>query len=291
MMQENALEIKNVERRYDAFTLGPVSLTLPSGCICGLVGENGAGKSTLMRIALGVEQPDAGQAQVLGVDSASQDFVKIKEDIGVVLDDSGFPETMNALQVGRMLRDIYRHWQGDVYGELLRRFNLPEKKAFKDYSRGMRMKLGLAAALSHQPKLLLLDEATSGLDPMAREELLELLGEFAREEGHSIFMASHIVSDLEKLCDYIACIHRGKLLLFEERDALMVAYRVLRLPRERGEEVPPEAFVFRRDGPYGAEMLVRRAMISQAFQTEFTTLEDIVLFMIRAAAGGEEESA
>ena len=282
-MQENALEIRGVERHYNAFTLGPVNLTLPTGCICGLVGENGAGKSTLIRIALGAERPDAGQALVLGADSATQDFVGVKEDIGVVLDDANFPETMNAHQVGRMLRDIYRQWRGDVYEALLERFDLPGRKAFKDYSRGMRMKLGLAAALSHQPRLLLLDEATSGLDPMAREELLELLGEFARQEDHSILLSSHIVSDLEKLCDYIACIHRGQLLLFEEKDALMDAYRVLRLPMERVGEVPGEAIVSRRDGPYGAELLVRRALISPAFQTEFTTLEDIVLNLIRAA--------
>jgi ABC-type Na+ transport system ATPase subunit NatA len=199
----NAIELSHVTKHFPGFTLQDLSLTVPSGTICGLVGENGAGKSTTIRLLMGALRPDSGTCTVLGADSAAPEFLSLKEDIGVVLDEAYFPESLNALQVGGVMAKTYRRWDGKQYQNYLTRFGLPEKKPFKDFSRGMKMKLAIAVALSHSPRLLVLDEATAGLDPIVRDEVLEIFNEFTREEDHSILISSHILSDLEKLCDYI----------------------------------------------------------------------------------------
>ena len=157
----NAIELSHVTKHFPGFTLQDLSLTVPSGTICGLVGENGAGKSTTIRLLMGALRPDSGTCTVLGADSAAPEFLSLKEDIGVVLDDAYFPESLNALQVGGVMAKTYRRWDGKQYQNYLTRFGLPEKKPFKDFSRGMKMKLAIAVALSHSPRLLVLDEAGS----------------------------------------------------------------------------------------------------------------------------------
>ena len=176
----NALEIHGLTKKRGEFVLQGLELTLPAGCIMGLIGENGAGKSTTIRLILNSLGRDGGTIAVYGKDNRALTALE-REDIGVVLDEVGLPEYMNAAQIGRMLAGIFRRWQPEVYEGYLRRLGLPEDKAFKDYSRGMRMKLGLAAALSHQPRLLLLDEATSGLDPVVRDEILTIFADFTRD--------------------------------------------------------------------------------------------------------------
>ena len=193
----NAIELSHVHKSFGAFAIQDLTLAVPSGTICGLVGENGAGKSTTIRLLMGALSPDSGSIQVLGEDVLSRDFQAIKEDIGVVLDEAYFPEVLNARQVGRVMAKTYRQWSDETYQNFLRRFDLPENKAFKNFSRGMRMKLAIAVALSHNPKLLVLDEATAGLDPIVRDEVLELFNDFTRQEDHSILISSHILSDLE----------------------------------------------------------------------------------------------
>lgn len=281
----NAIELSHVTKHFPGFTLQDLSLTVPSGTICGLVGENGAGKSTTIRLLMGALRPDSGTCTVLGADSAAPEFLSLKEDIGVVLDEAYFPEVLNASDVGRIMANTYRNWEPDTYEGYLQRFGLPRDKAFKDFSRGMKMKLALAVALSHRAKLLLLDEATSGLDPMVREEVLDILLDFTREEAHTVVLSSHIVSDLEKVCDYIAFLHQGKLLLFEEKDRLLEEYALVRLPVAQLQELDPAAIAGQRVGPYGAEALVRREKIPAGFVMEHTSLEDIILFLARK--GGE----
>ena len=174
----NAIELSHVTKHFPGFTLQDLSLTVPSGTICGLVGENGAGKSTTIRLLMGALRPDSGTCTVLGADSAAPEFLSLKEDIGVVLDEAYFPESLNALQVGGVMAKTYRRWDGKQYQNYLTRFGLPEKKPFKDFSRGMKMKLAIAVALSHSPRLLVLDEATAGLDPIVRDARTgELLGD------------------------------------------------------------------------------------------------------------------
>lgn len=277
----NAIEIKGLEKRYEGFRLGSFDLTLPSGCIMGLVGENGAGKSTTIKLIMNAIGRDAGEISVLGVDNRSAGFRDIKEDIGVVLDEAYFPEVMSARNVGKVMALTYKNWDAAAFEGYLKKFSLAPDKIFKDYSRGMRMKLAIAAALSHGAKLLILDEATSGLDPMARDELLDIFNDFTRDENCSILLSSHIVSDLEKICDYIAFLHRGRLVLCEEKDRLLEEYALVRLPEERLSELSEESIISRRASGYATEALVLRGGIPAAIPTEHTSLEDIILFLAK----------
>ena len=280
----NAIEIKGLTKQYQGFRLGSYDLTLPSGCILGLVGENGAGKSTTIRLIMDAITRDAGTVTVLGVDNQSPEFAAVKEDIGVVLDEAYFPEVLSAANVGKIMACTYRRWDMEKYRGYLSRFDLDDRKLIRDYSRGMRMKLAIAVALSHDPKLLILDEATSGLDPMVRDEILDIFNEFTRDPGHSILLSSHIVSDLEKICDYIAFLHKGKLMLCEEKDQLLEEYALVHLSAERFADLPEDSIVGRKNGRFGVEALVLRSRVPQDLPVEHTNLEDIILFM---AKGGE----
>lgn len=280
----NAIELSHVTKRFPGFTLQDLSLTVPSGTICGLVGENGAGKSTTIRLLMGALRPDSGTCTVLGADSAAPEFLSLKEDIGVVLDEAYFPESLNALQVGGVMAKTYRRWDGKQYQNYLTRFGLPEKKPFKDFSRGMKMKLAIAVALSHSPRLLVLDEATAGLDPIVRDEVLEIFNEFTREEDHSILISSHILSDLEKLCDYIAFLHQGQLLFCDEKDRLLEEYAVFTGTAEQADSLRSEAVVGRvSSGLGGARCLVRRSEVPPTLELERPTVEDIILFLVKGA--------
>lgn len=280
----NAIKLSHINKSFGDFAIRDLNLTVPSGTICGLVGENGAGKSTTIRLLMGVLRPDSGTASVLGVDVSSPEFRDVKEDVGVVLDEAYFPESLNAVQVGKIMAATYRRWDQGLYDGYLKRFDLPQNKQFKDYSRGMRMKLAIAAALSHQPKLLVLDEATAGLDPIVRDEVLDIFNEFTREEDHSILISSHILSDLEKLCDYIAFIHKGDLLFCEEKDQLLEQYGIFEDSRENLDCLQPEAIVAREESRYGGvRALVKRDLAPTGFRLEKPTVEDVVLFLVKGA--------
>ena len=263
----NAIELNHISKSFGEFSLKDVTLAVPAGTICGLVGENGAGKSTLIRILMGALRPDSGTAAALGVDVSAPEFLNAKEDIGVVLDEGCFPETLTAPQVGRVMAATYRRWEQDTFDAYCRRFALPEKTAFKDYSRGMKMKLTIAVALSHQAQLLVLDEATAGLDPIVRDEILELFNEFTRDETHSV---------------YIAFLHQGRLLFCEEKDALLEQYGIFNDTAEQAEALMPEAIVSMETTPYGGvRALVRRELAPVGFQLEKPTIEDIILALVK----------
>ena len=280
----NAIELSHINKSFGDFAIRDLNLAVPSGTICGLVGENGAGKSTTIRLLMGALRPDSGTASVLGVDVTSLEFRDVKEDVGVVLDEAYFPESLNAVQVGKIMAATYRRWDQSLYDSYLKRFDLPTGKQFKDYSRGMRMKLAIAVALSHQPKLLVLDEATAGLDPIVRDEVLDIFNEFTREEDHSILISSHILSDLEKLCDYIAFIHKGDLLFCEEKDQLLEQYGIFEDSRENLDCLQPEAIVAREESRYGGvRALVKRDLAPTGFRLEKPTVEDVVLFLVKGA--------
>ena len=277
----NAIEIKGLTKQYKDFTLGPVDLALPMGCVLGLVGENGAGKSTTIRLIMNAVSRDGGQVQVMGMDNQSPEFREMKENVGVVLDETCVPEFITAKQLGKILAGAYRNWDEAAYNSWLNRFQLPLNKKYKEYSRGMTMKLGIAAALSHGAKLLLLDEATSGLDPMVREELLEVFADFAAQDDHAVLISSHIVSDLEKICDYIAFIHKGKLRLCEEKDLLLERYGLLKCSPQELAAVDPAVVHGKRIGEYGAEALVDRDRAPRNLLVERPTLEDIILYLAK----------
>ena len=277
----NALELRGLTKHYKDFTLGPLDLTLPGGTICGLIGENGAGKSTTIKLILDMLQRDGGTVTILGRDNRT-DLVHTKEEIGVVLGSEGIPLCLNAVQAGKVMAGIYHNWDAAAYTEFCQKFELPEKKKYKDYSTGMKMKQCLAVALSHHPKLLLLDEATSGLDPVVRDELIDLLLDFVRDEDHAILISSHIVSDLEKLCDYIAFLHQGRLLFCEEKDALLEQYGIFNDTAEQAEALMPEAIVSMETTPYGGvRALVRRELAPVGFQLEKPTIADIILALVK----------
>lgn len=278
----NALEIKNLTKSYPGFTLDDLSLTLPSGCIMGLIGENGAGKSTAIKLILDMIQKDGGTVTILGRDNR-QDLQLTKEEIGVVLDEAGIPECLNAKQVGQIMKHTFRTWNESRYADLLRKLAIPQDKPFKDFSRGMKMKLGIAIALSHGSKLLILDEATSGLDPVVRDEVLDMFMDFTRDENHSILISSHIVSDLEKLCDYVAFLHKGKLLLCEEKDRLLAEYGLIHCTAEELAQLPPEAVRCHKRNPYGAEAMVQRSAVPAGIAVSPISMEELFVFMAKEA--------
>ena len=280
-MESNAIEIRSLCKHYKGFSLDDLNLDLPYGCVLGLVGENGAGKSTTIRLIMDTLERDGGTVSVLGTDNRSKEFLDLKEDIGVVLDETFVPEVINARQMGKIMAGTYKNWDQAVYDGWIRRFELPLDKKFKDYSRGMTMKLGIAAALSHHPRLLLLDEATGGLDPMVREELLEVFADFAAQDGHAVLLSSHIVSDLERICDYIAFLHKGRLVLCEEKDLLLDKYGILKCSKEQLANIPQEAIHGRRVGTYGVEALVEREFMPRDAVVDRASLEDIILYMVK----------
>jgi ABC-2 type transport system ATP-binding protein len=276
----NALEIKNLTKTFPGFQLDHLNLTLPQGCIMGLIGENGAGKSTTIRLILDMLRKDGGTITILGRDN--QDDIRLtKEDVGVVLDEAGIPECLTARQVGRVMALTFRNWDEAAYARFLRQLSLPEDKAFKDFSRGMKMKLAIAIAMSHRPKLLLLDEPTSGLDPVVRDEVVNMFHEFTRDETHSILISSHIVSDLEKLCDYVAFLHNGRLLLCEEKDALLAEYGLIHCTAQQLAELDSAAVKHKKESPYGVEAMVLRSAIPDGIPVSPITVEELFVFMVK----------
>lgn len=280
----NAIELKGVNKKLGSFAIEDLSLTVPAGTICGLVGENGAGKSTTIRLLMNALKADSGEISLLGAKAGTPEFNEAKEDVGVVLDEAYFPETLTAIQVGKVMAGTYRRWDQGQYEGYLKRFDLPEKKQFKEFSRGMKMKLAISAALSHAPKLLVLDEATAGLDPIVRDEVLEIFNEFTLAEDHSILISSHIVSDLEKLCDYIAFLHKGRLLFCDEKDRLLETYGIFTGTTEQADSLEPKAVIGRESSGYGGvRALVRRDGVPGSLELERPSIEDIILYMVKGA--------
>ena len=246
----------------------------------GFIGRNGAGKSTTLKALLGLVHPDAGEVTVLGK-SFREEERSIKERIGVVLGGEGIPTCLTTPQVGKVMAGIYPNWDAAAYADWCRRFDLPENKKYGDYSTGMKMKQCLAVALSHHPKLLLLDEATSGLDPVVRDELIDLLLDFVRDENHAILISSHIVSDLEKLCDTIAFLHKGKLLLCEDKDTLREEYALWHGTAGQLEELDKNAIVSRQVTAYGAEALVKRELVPAGSTLTPVSIEELFVLMVK----------
>ena len=204
MIVENILEVQQISKTYKKsnFTLGQISFSLPYGAILGFVGENGAGKTTTIGCILNTVVKDSGTVKLFGREMLDSD-TEIREKIGVVYDGDNFPDFFTAKQLSRVMKGLYKQWDDALFQKYLEDFHLPVKQKFKYYSKGMTMKLAIAAALSHHPQLLILDEATSGLDPVMRDEMLDVFLEFVQEEDHSILLSSHITGDLEKVADYL----------------------------------------------------------------------------------------
>lgn len=272
----NTLEYCNVTKEYTNFKLDNLNLSLPAGCIMGFIGENGAGKTTAMKLALGLMKPTQGDIFLFGKNIKDADTKQLKEQIGVVLEEAAYPETMNIKQVEKVLSHIYKTWNNKKFKGLTEQFTLPWDKDIKDFSRGMKMKLSLCAALSHDSRLLILDEATSGLDPVIRDHFLDLFLDYLKEE-RSIFISSHIISDLEKVCDYISFLHKGKLLFREEKDALLNEYGILKCSHEQLEPYSSHVIGMRKNS-FGVEALMRQKDYKGKDRLDKAAIEDIMLY-------------
>lgn len=278
----NSIEISGLCKSYGDFALDHIDLTLPGGAILGLIGENGAGKTTTIKCILNLIRRDAGTITLMGYDNIAQEQ-QAKAEVGVVLDECFFHDTLRPRDLHAILSRVYKTWDRDLYGSYLKKFQLPEGKFIKEFSRGMKMKLSLAAALAHHPKLLILDEATAGLDSVVRDEILDEFLNFIQDEDHAILISSHITSDLEKVADYITYLHQGRVVLSEAKDVIQDNYGRLACTAQQLSAIQPEDLVRVRKGSYGCEALVSdRAVFRKKYphlMVEPISLEDIMLFI------------
>ncbi len=278
----DAIKLSNLTKIYDSFTLGPLSLSVPEGCIVGFIGENGAGKTTTIKAILGMIHPDSGEIEVLGKKPTPDDGAW-KEHIGIVLDTCRFPDNLTSRNIGSFLSRVYKTWDSQKYTEYLQRFAVPLEKRVKDLSRGMGMKLSLAAALSHDTRLLILDEATSGLDPVVRNEILDIFLDFVQREDCTVLISSHITADIEKIADYVMLIHQGKILLYENKDDILCRYGVLKYPKKMTISVSEDEILGARKGTYGNECLVknRNIRVPDGAVMDAASLDDVLLFLTK----------
>ncbi|HWT73413.1 MAG TPA: ABC transporter ATP-binding protein [Mobilitalea sp.] len=279
---ENAINIRNLTKKYGDFTLDHISFKVPKGSIMGFVGENGAGKTTTIKAILDLIRTDDGEISIFGTGSKHLSM-EIKSQIGVVFDGSNLHDNMNVGDINIIMKNIYPNWDTKKYEEYILQFQLPRKKIIKEYSRGMKMKLSIAIALSHHSKLLILDEATSGLDPMVREEILDIFLDFIQDEEHTILLSSHIISDIEKIADYVTFIHQGRIIFSESKDNLIYQYGVIHCPKEEVASIDHSFIVGIRENSYGADVMIHN---KDAFQRQYrqyvvdrTSIEEIMLYI------------
>ncbi len=277
------LRVENLTKRYAGFTLDNVSFAVPGGTIVGLVGENGAGKSTTLRMILDLVHRDAGQVTVLGQSLPLSKM--LHEDIGVVFDELSYHEMLTASQLNRIMAGVYRQWDAALYTQYMGRFSLPQQKPLKTFSRGMKMKLSLAVALSHHPKLLILDEPTGGLDPIIREDLMDVFLSFVQDDEHAILLSSHITSDLERVADYIVCIHDGRVLFSQSKDTLRYRWGVLRCSHEQFHMIDPSDIVAYRREEYQVSVLVEdKNAVTNRYPdmvVDNATIDEILLLYVK----------
>ena len=279
-----ALEIENMSKRFDRFLLDKINLKVPSGSIMGFVGENGAGKTTTIKAILNLIYPDEGSIRIWG--NPSNNLSKeLRAQIGVVFEGNNLHENLTTDNINKIMMNIYPNWNQEAYFNYLNRFNLPCKKKIKEFSRGMKMKLSISIALSHNPKLLVLDEATSGLDPMVREEILDIFMDFIQDEGHTILFSTHIISDIEKIADYVTFIHDGKIVFSENKDELIYRHGIIHCKRNDIDKIDSSYIVGIRENNYGAEVMIKDTDTFKRRYREFipekTTIEEIMLFISR----------
>ena len=280
---ENAIEIKKITKKYDGFTLDDLSFNVPKGSIMGFVGQNGAGKSTTINTILNIIKPDEGEIKIFGLDHI-KDEIEIKKNISAVFDELPFHEELNAKQLNAVLGNIFPQWSKETFQSYLDKFVLPSKKKFAKFSKGMKMKVQIAAALSHNAKLLIMDEATTGLDPVVRNEILDIFLEYLQDEDHSILMSSHITSDLEKIADSVTFIDKGKLLLTGYKDDILAVHGLIKCSKSDYAELDKNDIISARINDYSVEALVNdKEKCLKKYSgavIDPTTLEEIMLYYV-----------
>ncbi len=281
---KNILEVKDLCKQYKGFELKNVNITLPKGMIMGFIGENGAGKTTTIKAILDIIRDYKGEIKIFGLDNRKDDR-KIKEDIGVVLDDMFFPEILTPNDINNIMKDIYKNWDSKLYFKYLTDFKLPTNKLIKTFSKGMRKKLEIVTAISHHPRLLILDEPTAGLDPVARNEVVDIFQDFIQDEDCSIFLSSHITSDLEHIADYITFINNGEIVLSRTREELFEDFGIAKCSKGEFEKINKEDFIKYKKNKYEYDVLVEnRKEFNKKYGVntiDKITLEDLMVLMIK----------
>ncbi len=283
-MKNNALVVNGLAKRYADFALDGISFAVPRGTIVGLIGENGAGKSTTINSILGLIKKDAGLVSILGKQEQEIDN-SVREQIGVVFDASNFPESLSPRKVNNVLKNIYTTWDEPAFYLLLKKLSLPLDKKVKQFSKGMKMKLSIAVALSHHSKLLILDEATSGLDPVVRDDILDMFLDFVQDEENSILVSSHITSDLEKVADYIVFIHQGKVVFNKTKDELIYKYGIIKCGSAQFDSLDKNDIITYRKQDYEWQVLVAdRLAASKKYPKALidpATIDEIMLLYVK----------
>ena len=286
LMNNSGLIISGLTKTYKDFMLNGVSFSVPCGSIVGLIGENGAGKSTTINAVLGLIQKEAGSICVLGKEQLDNE---IKEQIGVVFDGNNYPEIFSTRKLNRVMKNVYHSWEEHTFLNLLKKFSLPTDKPIKQFSKGMKMKLAIAVALSHNSKLLILDEATSGLDPVIRDDILDILLDFAQDETHSILISSHITTDLEKIADYIVFIHEGQVVFSKPKDELIEQYGIIKCGAAQFEALDKSDIIVYRKMDYEWQVLVAdRAAMKKKYPKaliDSASIDEIMLLYVKGERG------
>ena len=282
---KNVIELKNVSKDYGDFKLDNISFEVPEGCVCGFIGQNGAGKTTTIQLILDTIARDSGEITLFGK-SIDGDSASLREDIGLVFDEMGFHEFLTAKQINTIMKNVYKNWDEALYFDYLKRFSLPSKKACGSFSRGMRMKLQIATALSHGAKLLIMDEPTSGLDPIVRNEVLQIFREYVVKEDHTILLSSHITGDLEKLADEVVFIDGGRIVIKGNKDEILEKHGIIKCKKEELAGIDKELIVSYELSSMGAEILVNDVNTARKLYPnmviEQAGLEEIMIYYVNS---------
>ncbi|MCB9499698.1 MAG: ABC transporter ATP-binding protein [Erysipelotrichaceae bacterium] len=279
MTNENFIELIDVTKKYKEFTLSNVSFVIPAGSIVGFIGENGAGKSTTMKSIVDLIKFDSGTINIFGK-PLKELTPSEREDIGVVLDEICLPEKLPIKLLQKVFANIFKNWSNEIFSSYLKKFGISEDKKISDLSKGMKAKLNLSIAFSHKSKLLILDEPMNGLDPVARDDVMEILTEFVKDKEHSVLISSHIISDLEKICNHIVIIHDGKIMINEDKKALLSLYDVFSCSTEDANKLDKENLFRIKTIGDSTEILTKKAVFTGE-NVKPATIEDIMIFMIR----------
>ncbi len=292
MEYENAIEINNLVKKYDGFTLGEISFAVPTGSIMGFVGQNGSGKSTTIKSILNIIKNDSGEIKIFGLDHIKYEK-EIKEKIAVVFDTLPFHESLNGKQINNIMKNMYKEWSEETFYGYLERFHLPVKKKLGEFSKGMKMKFQIATALSHNASLLIMDEATAGLDPVVRSEMLDVFMEFMQDETHSILMSSHITSDLERIADKLTFIHNGKIILSGYKDEILENHGIIQCSLDDIKEIDDEDIISIRTNKYAASIMVKNRRQCEVKYSgaliDNASLDDILIYYVKGMSKREWE--
>jgi ABC-2 type transport system ATP-binding protein len=275
---EYAIACSQLVKQYGRFSLELSDFHVQKGTVHGLVGANGSGKTTTLKLLLGLLRKDGGDCVVLGSENIGSEN-RLREQIGFMIEEASVPSLLNPKQLGRVLSHCYSGWDAVQFGNLLDAFHLDADKPYHKCSRGMKVKIQLAIALSHQASLLILDEPTSGLDPSARDEIVTMLSEYSRRSDRTILISSHITSDLEKLCDYVTFLEMGKIRFTQEKDTLLDEYRLVQTTHARLADFDRSAILGKRENAFNVELLMQRKHIPDFAQSQRCTLEDVIILL------------